>query len=187
VFYGTRRFIALFSSALCCLLFSACSLSTHISLIYISYIPPCQRLKINYKILLQLGLGLPTCPPTLGCLTSRRPLFASGQHVGFVMGKAALRQVFSEYFGFPWYHSTIITRVWHNRTISGRIAEWIQLDFTPQYTNFNFFRLSDLVSDQNIMIILYLFFSTSATFYSRSKNYEAPQGILFLRLWLRIS
>jgi hypothetical protein len=29
------------------------------------------------------------------------PGFASGQHVGFVMDKAALGQVFSEYFGFP--------------------------------------------------------------------------------------
>jgi hypothetical protein len=27
--------------------------------------------------------------------------FASGQHVGFVVDKAALEQVFSEYFGFP--------------------------------------------------------------------------------------
>jgi hypothetical protein len=30
-----------------------------------------------------------------------RPGFASGQHVGLVVDKAALRQVFSEYFGFP--------------------------------------------------------------------------------------
>jgi hypothetical protein len=31
----------------------------------------------------------------------RRPGFAYGQHVGFVVDKAALGQVFSEYFGFP--------------------------------------------------------------------------------------
>jgi hypothetical protein len=31
----------------------------------------------------------------------RRPEFASGQHVGFVVNKAALEQVFSEYFRFP--------------------------------------------------------------------------------------
>jgi hypothetical protein len=31
----------------------------------------------------------------------RRPGFASGQHVGFLVDKAALGQVFSEYFGFP--------------------------------------------------------------------------------------
>jgi hypothetical protein len=30
----------------------------------------------------------------------RRPGFAYGQHVGFVVDKAALGQVFSEYFGF---------------------------------------------------------------------------------------
>jgi hypothetical protein len=32
----------------------------------------------------------------------RRPGFASGQHVEFVVDKAALGQVFSEYFGFPY-------------------------------------------------------------------------------------
>jgi hypothetical protein len=31
----------------------------------------------------------------------RLPGFTSGQHVGFVVDKAALGQVFSEYFGFP--------------------------------------------------------------------------------------
>jgi hypothetical protein len=31
----------------------------------------------------------------------RRPGFAYGQHVGFVVDKAALGQVFSEYLGFP--------------------------------------------------------------------------------------
>jgi hypothetical protein len=61
--------------------------------------------------------------------------------VGFVVDKAALRQVFSEYFGFPPnHHSTyfsiiIITRGWHNRSIGGRSAEWTQLDSTPHYTN----------------------------------------------------
>jgi hypothetical protein len=40
------------------------------------------------------------------------------EHVGFVADKAALGQVFSEYFGFP--NSTnfsiiIITQGWHNR------------------------------------------------------------------------
>jgi hypothetical protein len=32
----------------------------------------------------------------------QRPGFAYGQHVGFVVDKAALGQVFSEYFGFPY-------------------------------------------------------------------------------------
>jgi hypothetical protein len=35
----------------------------------------------------------------------RRPWFAFGQHVGFVVDKAALGQVFSEYFGFPYQSS----------------------------------------------------------------------------------
>jgi hypothetical protein len=56
--------------------------------------------------------------------------------VGFVAYKAALGQVFSEYFGFPANHSTnfsiiVITRGWHNRPISVRSAGWTQLDSTP--------------------------------------------------------
>jgi hypothetical protein len=39
----------------------------------------------------RLGAGFPP----------RRPGFAYGQHVGFVVDKTALGQVFSEYFGFP--------------------------------------------------------------------------------------
>jgi hypothetical protein len=61
--------------------------------------------------------------------------------VGFVVDKAGLAQVSSEYFGFRAnLHSInfsiiIITRAWHNMPISGRSAEWTQLDSTPHYTN----------------------------------------------------
>jgi hypothetical protein len=62
--------------------------------------------------------------------------------VGFVVDKAALGQVFSEYFDFPcqssfhqFFFFIIITRGWHNRPIGGRSAEWTQLDSTPQYTD----------------------------------------------------
>jgi hypothetical protein len=49
-------------------------------------------------------------------------------------------RIFSEYFGFPCqsFHQflhIIITRGWHNRPISGRSAEWAQLDSTHHYTN----------------------------------------------------
>jgi hypothetical protein len=59
--------------------------------------------------------------------------------VEFVVDKAALGQVFSEYLVSPANHSTnfsiiIITRDWHNRPIGGRSAEWTQLDSTTQYT-----------------------------------------------------
>jgi hypothetical protein len=37
----------------------------------------------------------------LAAFPPRRPGFTSGQHVGFVVDKVALGQVFSEYFGFP--------------------------------------------------------------------------------------
>jgi hypothetical protein len=56
---------------------------------------------------------------------------------GFVVDKAALGQVFSEYFVFPANHYStnfsiiIITRGGHNRPIDGRSAEWTQLVSTP--------------------------------------------------------
>jgi hypothetical protein len=64
---------------------------------------------------------------------------AHAGHVGFVMDKAALGQVF-----FRVHHSTkfsivVITRGWHIRPIGGLHAEWTQLDSTPQYSNYYFF------------------------------------------------
>jgi hypothetical protein len=63
---------------------------------------------------------------------------ARSGHVGFVVEKVALGQVFSEYFGFPANHSTnftviIFTRGRYNRPIGGRRAEWTQLDSTLHY------------------------------------------------------
>jgi hypothetical protein len=59
----------------------------------------------------------------------RRPEFAYGQHVGFVVDKAALGQVFSEHFGFPFqsfhrflhYHNHPGLTQW---PLSGRSVEW---------------------------------------------------------------
>jgi hypothetical protein len=59
--------------------------------------------------------------------------------VGFVVDKAALGQVYSEYFGFPCqsFHQFLHH---HNHpelaqyAIGGRSAEWT-LDSTPHYTN----------------------------------------------------
>jgi hypothetical protein len=56
---------------------------------------------------------------------------------GVVVDKAALGQIFSEYFRFPCqsFHqisNIIITYGWHNRPISGRSAEWTQM--TPPLT-----------------------------------------------------
>jgi hypothetical protein len=58
----------------------------------------------------------------------------------FVVDKAALGQVFFEYFGFPCqtFHQILHHHNhpgWHKGPISGRSAEWIQLDSTPHYTN----------------------------------------------------
>jgi hypothetical protein len=60
--------------------------------------------------------------PLLKWLPPRRPGFASGQHVGFVVDKAAPREVFSQYFDSPANHSTnfsitIITGDWHNKSL----------------------------------------------------------------------
>jgi hypothetical protein len=62
-------------------------------------------------------------------------------HVGFVVDKVALGQVFSEYFGSPANHLSTefsvirITRGRYNRQIGGGGAEWTQLDSTPNYSN----------------------------------------------------
>jgi hypothetical protein len=61
--------------------------------------------------------------------------------VGLVVAKAALGQVFSEYFDFPcqsFYqflhhhdHPSVAEYV-----IGGRSAEWTQFDCTPHYPNY---------------------------------------------------
>jgi hypothetical protein len=66
----------------------------------------------------------------------RRPRFAFGQHMGFMVVKASLGRVSPSTSVSPANHSTnfssiIITGSWHNRPISGRSAEWTQLDSTP--------------------------------------------------------
>jgi hypothetical protein len=69
----------------------------------------------------------------------RRPGFDPGSgQVGYVVDKVALRQVFSEYFGFPCQSlfdrkSSIltITRGRYNRTVNGRGAEWTQFGLHP--------------------------------------------------------
>jgi hypothetical protein len=70
----------------------------------------------------------------------RRPEFASGQHVGFVLEKAALGHVFPEYFDFPCQSFHQFLRH-HNHprlaqwAIGGRSAEWTKLDSTPHYND----------------------------------------------------
>jgi hypothetical protein len=55
--------------------------------------------------------------------------------VRFVVDKAVLGQVFSEYFGFPY---RIFNQFIHhqNHPISGRSAELTELDSTPRFTNY---------------------------------------------------
>jgi hypothetical protein len=62
--------------------------------------------------------------------------------VGFVVDKAALGQVFSEYTSVSLanHHTTnfsiiTITQGWHNKLIGGRSAECTQLVSSPHYTN----------------------------------------------------
>jgi hypothetical protein len=56
--------------------------------------------------------------------------------------EAALEQVFSEYFGFSCqssFHQFLHYQYHpggHDRPISGRSAEWTQLDSTSRYTDF---------------------------------------------------
>jgi hypothetical protein len=73
-------------------------------------------------------------------LTATARGLVRAEHVGFVVDKVALRQLFSEYFGSPAsHHSTnlsivIVAQGWHNRPIGDRSAEWTQLDSTPPPT-----------------------------------------------------
>jgi hypothetical protein len=60
---------------------------------------------------------------------------------GFVVDKTALRQFFSEYFGFPCqsfstnFPIMVIIRGWLNRPVGGRSAQRNQLESPPHYTN----------------------------------------------------
>jgi hypothetical protein len=94
----------------------------------------------------------------------RRPEFAYGQHMGFVVDKAALGQVFSECFGFPCQHSTdfsiiIISRGWHNRPLSGCSVEWTLVP-PPHYANL-----------KNNLILRYVFQVVSFLLAFPSKSY----------------
>jgi hypothetical protein len=85
--------------------------------------------KSSARTATQLLKAMPQLKRLVAGFPPRWPGFASGQHVGFVVDKAALGQVFSKYFGSPANHSTnfsiiIITQGWHNRPISGRSANW---------------------------------------------------------------
>jgi hypothetical protein len=73
--------------------------------------------------------------------TATAPVRVRTVHVGFVINKAALGQVFSEYSVSPANHhstnfsSIIFIRGWYSRSIGGRSAVWTQLDSILHYTN----------------------------------------------------
>jgi hypothetical protein len=54
-----------------------------------------------YKVYLRTYRGRAVAQRLDAGFPPRRPEFAYGQQVGFVVNKGALGQVFSEYFGFP--------------------------------------------------------------------------------------
>jgi hypothetical protein len=62
---------------------------------------PLRNATINMLSVTQACIGRAIAQRLDASFPPRRPGFASGQHVGFVVDKAALGQVFSEYFGFP--------------------------------------------------------------------------------------
>jgi hypothetical protein len=53
------------------------------------------------SVIISPSEAVPQLKQLVAGFPSRRPGFASGQHEEFVMDKAALGQVFFEYFGFP--------------------------------------------------------------------------------------
>jgi hypothetical protein len=78
-------------------------------------------------------------------LPPRRPVFASGQHVGVCCGQSGTGAGFPRILRFPLpviphkFSIIIITRGWHNRPISGRSAEWTQLGSIPPLYQFKFY------------------------------------------------
>jgi hypothetical protein len=88
-------------------------------------------------------MAMPQLKRLVAGFTSWQSGFASGQHVGFVVDKAALGVGFLRLLPFPLpiiippsFSIIIITRGWHNRPTGDRSAEWTQLDSTQQYSNF---------------------------------------------------
>jgi hypothetical protein len=66
---------------------------------YIEKDKPVLKAKLN-KSKVKFEIGRAVAQRLDAGFPPRRPGFAYGQHVGFVVDKAALGQVFSEYFGF---------------------------------------------------------------------------------------
>jgi hypothetical protein len=92
--------------------------------------------EIKYNIITYIGsfVAAPQLKRLVAGFSTRRPGFKSGSiHVGFVVDKVALGQVFSEYFGFPCMPIFIppispkspspIIRGWYNRSVSGRSTQ----------------------------------------------------------------
>jgi hypothetical protein len=76
-------------------------------------------------------------PRLIAGFPPRRPeIELMSDHVGFMVDKVALGQVFSEYFGFPCQstasHSPSIIGVWYSRSVSGGHAKWTQSHCTPR-------------------------------------------------------
>jgi hypothetical protein len=69
---------------------------------------------------------------TVKHLENKLSVLRYGQHVGFVVDKAALEQVFSEYFGFPCqpFH-----RFLHYHNHPGLTQCRVDLASTPHYAN----------------------------------------------------
>jgi hypothetical protein len=97
---------------------------------------------VHFQLLQSLrGCGRATAKWLVAGSPPRRPWFASGQSMWSLWwtkwqwGRFSLSTSVS-----PANHSTdfsiiIYPRVWHNRLIGGRSAEWTQLDSTPDYSN----------------------------------------------------
>jgi hypothetical protein len=95
---------------------------------------------LNPVALCRSDLGVSACRAVAQAVSRWLPTAAARIRVraacGFVLDKAALGQVFSEYFGFPWqwFHQFLHH---HNQpglaqeAIVGHSAEWTQLDSTP--------------------------------------------------------
>jgi hypothetical protein len=58
-------------------------------------------LEAVFENLITVNYGRAVAEALVAAFPQRRSGFPSGQHLGFVVDRAALGQVFSEYFGYP--------------------------------------------------------------------------------------
>jgi hypothetical protein len=107
-----------------------------------------------------------------------RPRFASGHHVGFVVDKAALGQVFSEYFSFPCQSFHQVLHHHNHLGLAQDTYQWPQCRVDPIGLHPPLYQCGDMrrhFSRQVVQLFHRKFQQTS--------QYAVPCGGIFLGKW----